>query len=197
MPLPSLAKAVQLLNEPMLSTFGLGIADATDTVVTLAGDRRAVRLSYNREDLPHAWLLVTVGASEVAGELPQLVALWRAYPDRGELQDPGLMDFSSQEELDRRLAHVRDDWFPRFILPLLKSEYRLRTALLEQGRELLLEHDRLIQERHVKRARSLFDGGDYQGAVDSYILAGIETLSAADARRLAIARRHLDTGRAP
>lgn len=191
MPLPNLADAVDRVLAPTLSGLGFDVRDATDTVVTLIGARRGVRLSYNREDLPHAWLSVTAGVSDAVGEPPRFVALWRAYPDRAELQDPSLMAFSSQEELDQRLAHVRDNWFPRFVLPLMESEDRLGAVLLEQESELLEEHDRLRVERHLRQARALFDAGDYQGAVDSYGMAGIETLSAADTRRFVIARRHL------
>ncbi len=153
-------------------------------------------MSYNREDLPRPWLSVTVGVSGVPGNAPAFVALWRAFPDEGELQDPELMGFGTQGELEQRLVRVRDDWFPRFIAPALSSDRRLPTALLEQEGELLAEHEALEHEQHLRNARALFDGEDYQRAVEAYVLIGVDTLSVRDRRRLAIARRNLSDGRA-
>lgn len=196
MPQPDLAVAVDRVLAPALASAGFDVTDASPTVVTLAGDRTALRLSYNREDLPRPWLSVTVGVSDVPGNFPVFVALWRAFPDEGELQDPGLMGFGTQRELEQRLVHVRDDWFPRFITPALTSETRLPTARMEQERELLAEHEALEHEQHLRIARSLFDGEDYQRAVEAYVLIGVDTLSAGDRRRLAFARRNLSDGRA-
>lgn len=106
------------------------------------------------------------------------------------------MDFGTQGELEERLVRVRDDWFPRFITSALTSETRLPAALLEQERELLAEHEALKHEQYLRRARLLFDGKDYQGAIEAYGLAGADTLSAADRRRLALARSNLSDGRA-
>lgn len=188
---PDLAAAVSDVLAPALAASGFGVSDAGDTVVTLVGGRSALRLSYKREDLPRAWLSVAVGVSDVRGNSPAFVALWRIFPDDAELQDRDLMGFDSQGELCERLARVRDDWLPRFIAPALVSEPRLQAALVEQERELQLEYAALKRDQHLRDARSRLDGEDYQGAVDAYVLAGVDTLSAADSRRLAIARRHL------
>lgn len=179
-----------------LLEFGFDIADARDTLVTLVSDRHAIRLSYNREDLPHPWLSVTVGVSEVAGGVPAFVALWRAFPDEPELQDPDVMEIRSQKELDECLVRVRDGWFPRFILPLLESEDHMRGTLIAQKKGVFLEYESRAREQHLREARSRYERADYQGAVDSYTLAGVDSLKAADTRRLAIARRNLHEGRA-
>lgn len=192
---PDLAAAVARVLAPTLAASGFGITEASSTVVTLKRERSALRLSYNREDLPRPWLSVTIGVSVVVGNLPALVALWRAFPEEGELQDPDLLGFVTQGDLEERLVRVRDDWFPRFIAPALTSETRLPIALMEQERELLVDHEALQHEQHLRNARSLFDGEDYPGALEAYVLAGVDTLSAADRRRLAIARRNLSDGR--
>lgn len=196
MPQPDLAAAVARVLESALASSGFGITGASSTIVTLESDRSALRLSYNREDLPRPWLSVTIGVRDAPGNPPPLVALWRAFPDEHELQDPDLLSFSNQGELEERLVRIRDDWFPRFVIPALTSKTRLPTALMDQERELLVEHEGQKHEQHLRNARSLFDGEDYQGAVEAYVLGGVDTLSAADRRRLAIARRHLSDGRA-
>lgn len=188
---PDLAGAVARVFAPPLALSGFDVTEASTTLVTLESGRSALRLSYNSEDLPRPWLSVAVGVSDVQGNPPVLVALWRVFPEESELQDPARLGFSSQGELEDRLVRVRDDWFPRFVAPVLASEARLQTALLEQERELLAEHEALKHEQHLRNARSLFDSEDYQGAVDKYVLAGVGTLSAADRRRLAVARRNL------
>jgi hypothetical protein len=196
MPPPDLAAAVDRVLAPALAAAGFCVSDASETVVTLVGNLTALRLSYNREDLPHPWLSVTIGASDVRGQLPAFVALWRAFPDEVELRDPEPMGFGSQRELEQRLVRVRDDWFPRFIIEALTSETRLTSALLEQERELLAEYEALVREQHLRNARSLFDSEDYQGAVEAYVLSGEDTLSAADHRRLALARHQVGGDRA-
>lgn len=56
MPQPDLAAAVDRVLAPTLVSAGFDVTDASQTVVTLVGDRTALRLSYNREDLPRPWL---------------------------------------------------------------------------------------------------------------------------------------------
>jgi hypothetical protein len=196
MPQPNLAAAVDRVLAPSLATAGFAVTDASDSVVTLVGDRVALRLSYNREDLPRAWLSVTVGRNDARGTLPAFVALWRAFPEEEELQGPESMRFGTDEELEQRVVRVRDDWFPRFIAPAFATETRIPTALLEQEGELLSEHEALEREQHLRNARSLFDAEDYERAAAAFVLLGVETLSAADRRRLALARRGLNDGRA-
>lgn len=192
MSLYDLASTAERLLGPTLSELGFVIVDSEATRVTFADGRRAISLSYYREDLPAPWLAVTVGLQESPAESPSLVALWRAKPRLAELQDSAIMTFDCQPQLEAGLERIRTQWLPKYILPLLKDEARVRSALAAQEQELLDEQERVVDSQQLRRARQLFDEGKYRGALDAYALYGQAGLPAADRRRVVMARRFIE-----
>lgn len=186
---PDLATAAHRVLAPGMTSAGYVVNEASRTAVTLVGAQNFLRLSYLREDLPNPWLVVTIGKAAAAGGAPIFVALWRVFPDAGELQDPERLRFRSQDELEAILVRIRDSWFPRYIAPAFASEVDIPLAIMEQEREMIRHHEALTRMQHIQVARSQFDRKHYQDAITAYILAGAESLSAADRRRLTVARR--------
>ena len=134
---------------------------------------------------------MSVGLSDaLEGRLLE-VPLWRAYPAVPELRDPAVIEFDSQRALEGKIAHFHDVWLPGLVVPLLDDEARLRSVWLQMSRDLDDEYDRRVREQELRRARRMYDAGDYRGAFDAYVLYGVDTLSAADRRRYVMARRFL------
>jgi hypothetical protein len=105
------------------------------------------------------------------------------------LQNPAAATFGSLAQLEDVLGRIRDEWLPRYVLPLLGDPERLGSALVEQEQELQAEHDNLVARQLLLKARRLFDEGDFPGAAETYALVGIDALSAGDQRRYYAARR--------
>jgi hypothetical protein len=177
---------------------GMGFEPLTvaDTRVVYSDGHRSVALAYLLEELPKPWLSVTVGLLEASIDKAQFVALWRAYPQVTALQNLDGASFDSEESLLSLLEMIVDTWLPNYILPLLEDEARLRALLAEQEQQLVAEQSQLADAQQLRRARQLFEAGDFRNAVLQYGLYGPERLSAADRRRLIIARRSAGRGSA-
>ena len=187
----NLGATVRHLLDPALSDLGFALAVEEESHVSYVCGRYAITLEYGLEELPVPWLVLTVDFFDTSDGTPLRVALWRAYPDVVELRDPAVVRFNSQQSLEAQIATIRDEWLSRFIVPLIGDEERLRAVWLETERELDDEYNRRVREQELRRARRMYDAGDYRGDFDAYVLYGVDTLSAADRRRYVMARRFL------
>jgi hypothetical protein len=186
----------RILGQTMFQ-LGYVIRDEDDAHIAYVDDRSVISLSYTLEELPTPWLSVTVGLSGIPVEALRPIALWRAYPDVPELQVPATMEFNSQQSLVARIERVRDDWLPKLILPLFVDDSRLWAAWGELSREINeegIENARQMLVQQIRRARQRFDTGDYEGAIQIYAACSPASLTAADRRRFAMARKLLMRG---
>jgi hypothetical protein len=188
-----LSDAVEDQLGSVLRDEGFALYSAGRTSVIFVRGLEALSLEYLPEDVPSPWILVLVGRRDGPSDARWFVALWRAHPEVKELQNSRETGFDSSESLYSALGLIRDTWLPTYILPVLADEVRLRSVRADQEREIATEHTELIEAQDLRRARACFEAGDFEGAILQYRLYGLERLSAADRRRLAIARRSAES----
>lgn len=189
-----LSAAVEEELGRVLRAAGFATGQANRTEATFVRGLEALSFEYLPEDVPRPWIIVRLGRRDGPEESPWFVALWRVYPDVEALQDPSRTAFDSEDSLRSALRLIRDDWMGTYIVPGLGDDLRLRAVRADQEREIAEEHVRLANDQHLRRARACFDEGDFDGAIVQFGIYGPDRLSAADRRRLAIARRSIDGG---
>jgi hypothetical protein len=107
-----LGAAAERILGPTLVAQGFTIDDYSQSSITFRDERRIIELSYYPED-PTPWLSVVLGLREPAGQLT--VALWRLFPEVAALSARESSQFSSADQLDARLAVIRDNWLETLI----------------------------------------------------------------------------------
>lgn len=176
---------------PALADRGFSVDGSSEFSITYRDETRSIELGYYPED-PTPWLNVVLGLRVAGAEL--LVGLWRLCPEVSASQAPAVGRFDSVESLDARLVTVRDDWLDRLILPAFERPELFRVAWAEQRAETEQRFAKDVRDQRLAQARWAYEHDDFELAVEQFTLAGVEELSAADRRRLVMARRKFAAG---
>ena len=178
---------------PFMASHGFTLVDREDSsVVEYRQDGKRVSFSYWAEDVPRATLSIAVGLEDPDGSVSS-IALWRALTESDPAYAYTRWEFGTEPELREVLERVIREVMPH-ASSLWNDEERIVALVAEQDVELDKDYQERVQSSELKAARRAFDEGRYAEARDYYVLlGGEEELSAADRRRLYLARKHLST----
>jgi hypothetical protein len=119
----------------------------------------------------------------------ETVGLWALVPagaDRGF----ETARFADENELESVLERLRDIVLRDWAAVYWRHPDRLGAALQDAAVRRDEQHQRAVDERQLQEARTAFEAGNFQEAVDRYAMAA-GALSSVDEQRLKIARRRL------
>ena len=189
--LPSFTTQVDEILTPLMEARDFEVIERTGWWVDYRRGGRRVSFGYEDRDLPRAWLSITVALEEPDGRT-RSVGLWRAIPESDPASKYFEWRFGTEAELRGVLQRVAREVLPH-VFELADSEETLTALLADRRAEVEKDYQDSLHERNLESARKAFDSGRYAEARDEYILIGEEHLSAADRRRLYVARQHLSS----
>lgn len=167
------------------------VADS-DTRVTFRRGGVAISVAYWVEDMPAPSVAVDLGFAGDDGAY-RMVGLWRALGDEDPTRLHTQWSFSDEESLIALLCRMVDV-LGRRMLDICDSEGTLRDLWVCQTEEAEAEYLMEEHEARLRLARNAFDQGHFGDAIDGFVLAGLDRLSAADRRRVSVARKGLADG---
>ena len=148
-----------------------------------------LRLSYYTEDASPRGLNVGLGFVYPDGAT-ETVGLWAIAPASAD-RTFETARFADETELASLLEELRDAALRDWAVEYWRHPERLVAALQEAAAKRDEQHQRAVDDRQLREARSAFADGNFQEAVDRYAMAASE-LSAVEEQRLKLARRSLD-----
>ncbi|MBW3634821.1 MAG: hypothetical protein KY456_17515 [Chloroflexi bacterium] len=187
--LPFFRRVAEEILTPVMASHGFTAVEQDDWSVKYRRDRTKVSFAYDAMDVPRPGLLIGVGLEDPDGATLS-IGLWRALPDSAGL-DYSSWKFETEPELRDVLSRISEDVIPH-AASVWDSEEAIIGFLAEQQIDIDNHHLETRQRVQKLAARRAFDEGRYAEARDNYVLlGGEEELSAADRRRLYLARKHL------
>jgi hypothetical protein len=148
-------------------------------------------VEYLPETSPEYELQFSVGIGRVDPDEPRTsadsVAVWRLLPNH--LEHLARRPFDGPQALRAQLLDVWTQVVLPYAGPLWSDEARLAALIDEQNAQIAEEDQRFMDERLLRHARAEFRAGRHAAAVNAYDDLPRERLTAADVKRLEIARR--------
>jgi hypothetical protein len=187
--LPDIAAAAQRIIGGYMHREGFEKVRGDRTQVEFSKVGVLLRLSYYAEDAPPRGLNIGLGVQHDDGSTETL-GLWALIPEGDEAIRYSLWKFTSDSELDETLVRVRDEVLQPFAASYWRDPSRLTLAVGQGVTRLEQRHETTLNSRCLENARRAFAAGEFQTAVDNYILADGD-LTEVDAKRLKIARREV------
>jgi hypothetical protein len=188
--LPDLREGARQVLGEYLRDEGFEEGDGDRSHIEFVKDKVFLHFSYYPEDASPRGINIGLGLKEGDGPR-QGVGAWSFIPAGTEAQSYSLWKFANELQLEASLVRIRDEVLSPFVRPHWRNPNLIATALRSEWRSLNERHRWLLDERRIDAARRAFAAGDFQAAVDGYVLAEGE-LPDVDAKRLRIARREVE-----
>lgn len=190
--LPFFPKVAAEILTPFMASHGFRLIQQKDWLLRYSRGDRAVSFSYDGMDVPRTHVSIAVGTADPDGRTSS-IGLWKVLPESSDERDYWKWTFATEPELREVLARIIRELMPHAV-SLWNDEETLVGLIAEQDVELEKDYQERVRSSELKAARRAFDEGRYAEARDYYVLLGSEEeLSAADRRRLYLARKHLST----
>ena len=180
--------------DPLLAEQGFEyVGDHRGVTAYWANGPRFFRVGYLPETKPRYELLLGVGEHEGSPLEPKSstdsIGVWRLLPPETA---PAIADwrFDSPQMLGQELRRAWNEAVVPHVVPLWDEDGRLAALIAEHNDELDEADRRSMDDRLLRHARAEFDARRFASAVHAYDELSDEQLTAADRKRLQIARRY-------
>lgn len=186
--IPFFAQVAEETLTPFMASHGFAPAEQSNWSIKYRRGRIKVSFGYDATEIPRPVLIIAVGLEDPDGQFSS-TGLWRALPDSPDVSYSS-WEFETATELREVLGRVIEQVMPHSV-SLWESEETMIGLHAEQQAQIDKHYQETTHRGQVLAARRAFDAGRYAEARDSYVLIGEDGLSAADRRRLYLARKHL------
>lgn len=190
-PVPAFGASVEATAGIYLAGHGFSRADNAPDAVTYRRGDTLVSFEFSLQDLPSAWVSVTVGFVAVDAASHR-VAVWRILAEEEPARGYAGWRFHDQASLDQVLGRIVVEVLQVHGPQLWESKDRIAEAEAAQAAEAGARCAEDRQRVRLLLARRAYDDERFQEAADAFVLAGEASLSAADRRRLYVARRRAE-----
>jgi hypothetical protein len=184
------APTVKKVVDSFMRSHGFSPGSMTESRVAYTRADVIVSFGYYREDLPSPWVAVDVGRLGPDGSVVQ-VGLWRSIPDSAPERGYTRWQFRNRPGLEEVLTRITSELLPSYGQRLWEDDSLFSRVLAAQDAEVHSSYRAMKDRSTLLAARRAFEDGQYQAAVDQYVLLGTEELTAADLRRLHQAKAKL------
>jgi hypothetical protein len=168
------------------------IGDYEGVRANWASGPQVLSVGYLPETSPSYELQLSVSEDEQPLQ-PQIfgnsLGVWRLLPPDRVREIVTNWRFDGPQQLRETLLRAWREAILPYAIPLRDQEGRLAALIAEQDDELREKERRFMDDRLLRFARGQFADGHYDEAVGAYEQLDDERLTAADRKRLDIARR--------